>query len=135
MRVADWSDWNEATFTRLEDSHPELGETLRSRVVDGFLLQARLSTTHREEALAGTGIDLGVTPKGVHIIRVTFPIGAGKKSTEWHGSAVDAEAIVDAMTERAAEDVVWDQDNFGPTGWEPEFDGPPGRTTTQAGED
>lgn len=118
----DFADWNAAAFTSLDQTDPELAQRLSARLVDRFLARAGLSAIRREEALGQTTIELGVTPKGVRLLRVTLPLGAGHPENSWDGSSANAEAIVDAMAEHAAEDVVWDQENVGPTGWEPEFD-------------
>jgi hypothetical protein len=42
--------------------------------------------------------------------------------TTWDGSGAEAQVFLESCAELSAEDVVWDQDNVGPTGWEPDFD-------------
>lgn len=56
-------------------------------------------------------------------IDVELPLGSGNPGGYvWDGSVARAEEIVDHAADRGLEDVRWDQQNVGPTGWEPEFD-------------
>jgi hypothetical protein len=58
----------------------------------------------------------------MRILFLRLPHGVGEHKSEWDGSIEEAELIVDAVAANAAENVVLDQEKWGPTGWEPEFD-------------
>src|SRR5207249_8579352 len=85
LRAVDegWLDWNRATFAPLSENDAELAQRLLGRLVDGFLANAGLSASHREEALRQAGIDEGQTPDGVRILRATLPLGEGHPEYEW----------------------------------------------------
>jgi hypothetical protein len=101
-----------------------LAERLTARLVDRFLAGAGLSITHRPEAIAQTRIKVGMTSDGrAYELDFTLPLGSGNPGGYiWDGSDGEAETIADNAADRGVEDVLWDRENVGPTGWEPEFD-------------
>jgi hypothetical protein len=101
---------------------PQLASELAGRLVDRFLRVGGLSPGRRDEALGELTIEHGLTPRGVHIIRVVLPIGCGHPEYEWDGTAEGARSIVDSMADVANDDVAADRSMWGPTGWEPEYD-------------
>jgi hypothetical protein len=109
-------------YSPLAYTDAALADRLCGRLVDRFLLDAGLSRSRRDEALAQVAIEHGRTPRGVDILRMSFPLGAGRSEYEWDGTADEAEQIVESAAVVAADGVVADRSAVGPTGWEPEFD-------------
>lgn len=111
------------SFEPLASTEPALADRLVTRYVDRFLRMARLSSRRVEEAKRQLVIEVDVGSEGTRALRFDFPFGGGDPVViPWDGTEAAAEAIVDFQAEHKAEDVRWDQDNAGPTGWEPEFD-------------
>ena len=54
----------------------------------------------------------------------SIPFSGITSERGWDGSAEDALEIVDHLAAYHAENVCIDRGEFGPTGWEPEFDEP-----------
>ena len=122
MRVddTDWSDWNRAAYQPLASTDRTLADQLAGRLVDRLLSAAGLSALHRTEALRKVHVEIGKTPKGAQILRVRLPLGLGEPAYEWDGSQEDAQQVIDAMADLAAESIVDDQGAGFPTGWESE---------------
>ena len=99
-----------------------LAARLCCRLVDRFLLGAGLSRSRRDEALGQVVVEHGRTPRGVSILRMKLPLGAGCPEYEWGGTTEEAELIVESAAALAAATIVDERSLVGPTGWEPEFD-------------
>jgi hypothetical protein len=119
----DWPEYLEARFSQLSTIDDGLARRLTERLVDRMLPGAALSMVHRAEAIGQTRIEVGLSPDGTAcVLSVTLPLGSGQPGYQWNGTVEDAEVCVDNAADRGIEDVLWDRDNVGPTGWEPEFD-------------
>jgi hypothetical protein len=101
-----------------------LAERLVAQLADRFLAGAGLSASHRDQAIAQTAIMVRVVEQGRSFeLDFTLPLGSGNPSGYvWDGAVETAEQIADNAADRGIEDVLWDRENVGPTGWEPEFD-------------
>jgi|SRR4051812_4413673 hypothetical protein len=101
-----------------------LAEHLVARLADRFLAGARLSASHRDQAIAQTLITVRVIEQGRSFeLDFTLPLGSGNPSGYvWDGAVGTAEEIADNAADRGIEGVLSDRENVGPTGWEPEFD-------------
>jgi hypothetical protein len=106
----------------------EIDGPLAARLVEGladrFLAGAGLSASHRDQAIAQTTIMVRIVePDRSYELDFTLPLGSGNPGGyAWDGSVGTAEQIADNAADRGIEDVLWDRENVGPTGWEPEFD-------------
>ena len=118
----EWQDFHAAVFRQLADNHAALANELAERFVRRFLQNANLSRSRHREALDMLVLEEGTTPQGRSVLRVTFPFTGSTTTLDWDGSAEDAEASIDALTDTLAYDIEGDQDMVGPTGWEAEFD-------------
>ncbi len=93
-------------------------------MVDG-VADAAFECAHRFFADFAFGLFAEVLADGRRcVLRITLPLGCGQTACSWDGSVAAAEVIADGVADQSAEDVIWDQENVGPTGWEPEFDKP-----------
>ena len=113
-----------ARVVALADVDFGLAAAMTARLVDRFLVGAGSSTRHRYEAIAQTMIDVGLTDddRPCHL-DFKLPLGAGDPSGYvWDGAEANAEAIVDNAADAGIRDVLWEPENVGRTGWEPEFD-------------
>jgi hypothetical protein len=99
-----------------------LAERLTARLVDRFLVGGGLNTSHRAEAMEQTRIDAGLTRYGAPCeLDFKLPLGSGNPCGHvWDGSERQAEQIVDVAADGGIDDVLWDQQHIGPTGWEAE---------------
>jgi hypothetical protein len=89
------------------------------RVADRYLAGAGLKPVHRDEAIRQTAIKYGSDATGqINRLVVTLPLGSGNPGFDWNGSRDDAIQFADSAADRGIEDVRWDQENVGPTGWE-----------------
>lgn len=104
----------------LEEWDADLARDFVGRLVDQFLTGAKLQPTHRDEAIENTSVKVEDSGDGGDSLwlEVELPLGCGYKATVWDGTREGAMQIADNVAERAAEEVVWDQQNVGPTGWE-----------------
>jgi hypothetical protein len=100
-----------------------LAERLAARLVDRFLSGAGLSNNHRAEALAQTKFFVASAGDGHWEMDVALPLSSGNPSgSSWDGSVGRAEEVADDCADVGIEEVRWEREHIGPTGWEPEFD-------------
>jgi hypothetical protein len=114
-RLADYF----ADLEPLSQRDSELATLLVERIVDRFLTRTGLKPVHRDEAIAQTAIKFGCDSDGqINRLVVQLPLGSGNPGFEWNGSRDDAIQFADSAADVGAEDIRWDQENVGPTGWE-----------------
>jgi hypothetical protein len=108
----------------MAESDPELAHRLARLYASRFIDEARLSRARIAEASEAVRIDWARTgAAGERMLRITFPFAGGDPvEVPWDGSESSAKSAIDFQASRKAEDVRWDQDNIGPTGWESSFD-------------
>jgi len=86
--------------------------------VDTFFATARLDRRWRTEAFEQLQLDMGLTPKGVRILRFVLPIGAGETLHEWDGTAAAARAIARDVGDNGGQTIVVERAAGSPCCWE-----------------
>ena len=97
-----WADFEAAKFHPLVEDQPDLAERLWIRFLQR--LTAEMSPSEREYA-EGWGppcFDVGVTPRGNRVLRITF--AGGSSTTDWSGSEAEAHEIADSVATTSAYD-------------------------------
>ena len=111
-------DWESANFHPLADDDPALAVELTGLLVDGFLAEGGLDPVHRDEALAQVRLGVGMTPRGVQILRTVCPLATSNSETEWDGTADDAREIASTAGATAGSTLVSERTDGVLTGWE-----------------
>jgi len=120
---ARWADWSTAAFTPLEEVDAQLAEELAGVLIDELLRHGGLSAHRKDEASASLRLHRGVTQRGSLIIGADLPLGVGHSEYEWDGSRAEALQVASDIGKTAGINIRHERDLFGPTGWEPEYDG------------
>jgi hypothetical protein len=120
---ARWADWSTAVFTPLEEVDAQLAEELAGVLIDELLRHGGLSAHRKDEASASLRLHRGVTQRGSLIIGADLPLGVGHSEYEWDGSRAEALQVASDIGKTAGINIRHERDLFGPTGWEPEYDG------------
>lgn len=111
-------DWESASFHPLTDDDPALAGEMANLLVDAFLAEGGLDPAHRDEALAQVMLEVGMTPRGVGILRTVCPLGTSNMETEWDGTADAAREIVSTAGATAGRTLVSERTDGVLTGWE-----------------
>jgi hypothetical protein len=111
-------DWESASFYPLTDDDPALAAELAGLLVDAFLAEGGLDPVHREEALAQVMLEVGLSPRGVRILRAVCPLATSNMETEWDGTADDAREIASTAGTTAGSTLVFERTDGVLTGWE-----------------
>jgi hypothetical protein len=111
-------DWESASFYALTDDDPALAAELAGLLVDAFLVEGGLDPAYRDEALAQVRVEVGMTPKGVRILRAVCPLATSNMETEWDGTADDAREIASTAGATAGSTLVFERTDGVLTGWE-----------------
>src|SRR5581483_3848614 len=101
---------------------PALAAELGGFLVDAFLAEGGLDPVHRDEALAQVRLEVGMTPRGVRILRTVCPLATSNMETEWDGTADDARDIASAAGATAGATLVFERTDGILTGWELDAD-------------
>lgn len=115
-------DWESASFSPLAEEGPALAAELGGFLVDAFLAEGGLDPVHRDEALAQVRLEVGMTPRGVRILRTVCPLATSNMETEWDGTADDARDIASAAGATAGATLVFERTDGILTGWELDAD-------------
>lgn len=113
-----------AELSLLAQLDAQLASTVGRVLVDEYLRAGGLSPRRRDEALAQLRLHRGVTAGRTLILAVDLPLGSGRVQSEWNGSAIEAIEIGREMGRIAGENISSERAIVGPTGWEPQYDGP-----------
>lgn len=111
-------DWESASFHDLADDDPALAAELVGPLVHAFLTEGGLDPAHRDEAMAQVRLEVGMTPRGVRILRTVCPLATSNMETERDGTADDARDIASTAGATAGSTLVFERSDGVLTGWE-----------------
>jgi hypothetical protein len=118
----DWADFEAARFHPLADDDPDmtgrLSKRFSGRLAVGMTAEER---TYAEE-LGPVAIDVGISPKGLRLLRLNFAGSEG--SADWDGTESEAEELIDSEADRQCSDVGYDYWVHG-GGWKQWNENPP----------
>lgn len=117
-------DWESASWSPLVDVDQVLADEIAGLAVGTFFTAAGLDHCWKTEALNQLRLDLGLTAKGVRILRFLLPIGAGESWHEWDGTSGCARAIARDAGDNAGRTIVVERAAGTPSGWEPSAEPP-----------
>ncbi len=119
----DRCNFEAAVFHPLADDDPGLAARLSARFLQRLMVDMTPSERTYAEEWPPPQFDIGITPRGGRVLAVAF--GGGRSITDWDGSDVNAEEIIDSCAETNALNSEWDYWVQG-GGWkEWKGDGPP----------
>ena len=102
----------------LRNTQPELAARIQKYAAERFMSVADLDSEYLQAAIERTDIFVGSNEDGSSYIHVQWPSGLDTGWETWDGTFEEAKTYVDSSIEGVVDDLRWDQEHVGPTGWE-----------------
>jgi hypothetical protein len=118
-------EFEESAFRDLSEVDQQLAAAMADEIVSAFIEHTGLSS--RQGVLLRASLSMmvafrGDTGSGLQALQISSTASAQSLTAEWDGSRAEALAIAGMLATTSIEGLAWDREQFGDTGWEPEFD-------------